>query len=112
MNKNELLRKAKEENKKKGADERQLQLASKSSAIAFTTGLLLCLAVGYVSTLFEGVDLLVSTSCWVIWSGMNAANFLLRGVLLREKPFMLAGAAMSFFFACFVWSFVKQLMVR
>lgn len=85
MNKNELLRKAKEENKKKGADERQLQLALQGSAVAFSIGGMLCMLINLASYVFSGIDPLVGTTCWVIRTGMQAADCMFKAVKVRKN---------------------------
>ena len=110
MNKNELLKKAKEENK--GFDERELQQARMSSALAFFVGLFLCLLIRVTCYLVDGVDPLVSIACTLIYCGMIAADCIFKAVFVRKKYFIIGAIFFPVLFAAFLALFISMLINR
>ena len=87
MNKDDLLKKAQEESGKAGFDEREQKLAMQGSAVAFSIGGMLCMLINLASYIFSGIDPLVGTTCWVIWTGMQAADCMFKVLRCGKSRF-------------------------
>lgn len=112
MNKDALLKKAQEESGKTGFDEREQKLALQGSAVAFSIGGMLCMLINLASYVFSGIDPLVGTTCWVIWTGMQAADCMFKSVKVRKKPFLPLGILYCVLFLGFVAIFVIMVIKK
>lgn len=112
MNKYDLLKKAQEESGKNGFDEREQKLAVQGSAVAFAIGGMLCMLINLASYVFNGIDPLVRTTCWVIWTGMQAADCMFKAVKVRKKPFLPLGILYGVLFIGFVAIFIIEALQR
>ncbi|MBQ4429135.1 MAG: hypothetical protein II871_05125 [Clostridia bacterium] len=112
MNKDDLLKKAQEESGKTGFDEREQKLAVQGSAVAFSIGGMLCMLINLASYIFSGIDPLVGTTCWLIWTGMQAADCMFKAFKVRKKPFLPLGILYCVLFLGFVAIFVIMVIKK
>lgn len=101
MDKDEILKKSRDENR--GADERELAALALSGKLAAQVGMLVCCAVAVLQVLFTGS---ISFESWMIYFSILATIFTAKYVKLRRKHELLLallyGALFVFFTALFV----------
>lgn len=110
MNKDELLKKAQEENK--GYDERDLINIKQAGAASAAVGCALCMIISLVYRIVEGIDPLVGITCWLIYCGMNAAGALFKAIHIRKKLFTVSAVLYGVLFIAFAALFVIELIKR
>ena len=94
MNKDEILKKAREENK--GVDEVKRAAENESAKISMTIGAAACMLMNLLDHLFLHTDVIGDT-CWIIYGTMTASQLWVEGIYLKKKSY-LVGAVLTTIF--------------
>lgn len=85
MNKEEILRKSRTENK--NLDIFELEIINKGSSIAMRVGLIVCCLISAISAVFIAKDncwMIVSMPCWTIYFSMLGSLYVFKYSKLRK----------------------------
>ena len=86
MNKEEILKRAREENK--GVDEVKHAAESKAAKISMAVGGAVCMLLNLLDRLFLHTDVIGDT-CWIIYGIMVSSNLLVQGIYLKKKSYLI-----------------------
>lgn len=89
MNKEEILKRAREENK--GVDEVKRAIESKAAKISMAVGGAVCMLLNLMDVLFLHTDV-VGDTCWIIYITMLSSYFWVGGIALKQKAFLFAAS--------------------
>ncbi len=102
MNKDEILRKAREENK--GVDEVKRAAEKESAKISLAIGAAVCMLMNLLDALFLHTDVIGDT-CWIIYGTMTASQLWVEGICLKKKSY-LVGAVLTSIFVTLLFVFL------
>lgn len=102
MNKDEILRKAREENK--GVDEVKRAAENESAKISMAIGAAACMLMNLLDSLFLHTDVIGDT-CWIIYGTMTATQLWVEGIYLKRKSY-LVGAVLTTIFVTLLFVFL------
>ena len=105
MNKEEILKKSREENKNK--DIAELEITNNAASWAYRVGGMLCALIAVLEVIFL---YRISSECWLIFFGMLAAVFIVKFIKLRQKHELVIGLIYAVVFAFFAVKFVIDLL--
>ena len=89
MNKEEILKRAREENK--GVDEVKRAIESKAAKISMAVGGAVCMLLNLMDVLFLHTDV-VGDTCWIIYIAMLSSYFWVGGITMKQKVFLVAAS--------------------
>ena len=95
MNKDEILRKAREENR--GVDEVTQAAKTEAAKISMAVGGAACMLLNFLDRIFLHTDVIGDT-CWIIYGIMASTSLLVQGIYLKKKSYLIG----SVFTAVFV----------
>ena len=105
MNKEEILKKSREENKNK--DIAELEIINYATSWAYRVGGMLCALIAVLEVIF--LDR-ISSECWLIFFGMLSAIFIVKFIKLRKKHELAIGLIYVVCFVFFAIKFVIDLL--
>ena len=89
MNKDEILRKAREENG--GVDEVTQAAKTEAAKISMAVGGAACMLLNFLDRLFLHTDVIGDT-CWIIYGIMVSTSLLVQGICLKKKSYLVGAA--------------------
>ena len=89
MNKDEILRKAREENR--GVDEVTQAAKTEAAKISMAVGGAACMLLNFLDRLFLHTDVIGDT-CWIIYGIMVSTSLLVQGICLKKKSCLIGAA--------------------
>ena len=104
MNKDEILKRAREENK--GVDAVLQEVEMKGAKISMAVGAAACILLNFLDHLFLHTDVIGET-CWIIYGIMISTLLLVHGIYLKKKRYLIGFV----FTAAFVILFTVFLIV-
>ena len=102
MNKDEILKRAREENK--GVDEVKRAAESKAAQISMAVGAAACMLLNLFDRLFLQTDV-IGDACWIIYGIMIATNLWVQGISLKRKGYVI-GAFLTTVFSILLTVFL------
>lgn len=94
MNKEEILEKARKENK--GVDEVKRSVESKATKISQAFGLFACMLFNLLDTVYLKTDVIGSV-CWIIYGFMVTTNLWVHAICLKKVLYWIGAAVTSAF---------------
>ena len=109
MNREEILARSRRENATQ--DERELQIFYRAGSIAKAVGGLLCVWISCICTILSDHFGIVSSACWVIYTGMSAVEYWIYAIRVKsKKSYWVWASLLSILFALFTILFVQKLI--
>ena len=94
MNKEEILKRAREENK--GIDEVQRAAENEAGKISMAVGVAVCLLLNLLDTIYLKTDV-IGEVCWIIYGAMISTRLWIVGRYLKKKLYIFAAALTTAF---------------
>lgn len=94
MDKEEILKRAREENK--GVDEVKRAAEYEAAKISMAIGAAVCMLLNLLDRLILQTDVIGDT-CWIIYGTMISSRLWVEGIYLKKKSYYAAGALTSAF---------------
>ena len=95
MNKDEILKRAREENK--GVDAVLQEARTEGAKFSMAVGAAACMLLNFLDHIFLHTDVIGDT-CWIIYGIMVSTSLLVQGIYLKKKSYLIG----SMFTAAFV----------
>lgn len=105
MNKEEILRKSRQENK--GQDERERDARAQAGKWAAGVGVTLCAVLNLLDVLFSNE---VNYETWAIYAAIIGTMSIVSAIRLKKKSDMVCGMILLIVAVLFVISYLKQLV--
>ena len=102
MNKEEILKRAREENN--GVDAVLQEAKTEGAKISMAVGAAACMLLNLLDSLFLHTDVIGDT-CWIIYGIMVSTNLLVQGICLKKKAYLI-GAVFAFAFVVLLTVFL------
>ena len=94
MNKEEILKRAREENM--GVDEVKRAAENEAAKFSMAIGAAMCMLLNFLDRLFLHTDV-IGDACWIIYGTMISSRLWVEGLCLKKKGYILGGALTSVF---------------
>lgn len=94
MNKDEILKRAREENK--GVDEVKRAAETEAAKISMAIGGVACMFLNFLDRIFLQTDVIGDT-CWIIYGTMISSRLWIEGIYLKKKSYLFGGALTTAF---------------
>ena len=94
MNKEEILRRAREENK--GVDEVKRAVENDAARISMAIGAAVCMLLNLLDHLILHSDI-VGDTCWIIYGSMVTSRLWVEGIALKKKGYVVAAICTTVF---------------
>ena len=89
MNKDEILKRAREENN--GVDAVLQEARTEGAKISMAVGAAACMLLNFLDRLFLHTDVIGDT-CWIIYGIMVSTSLLVQGIYLKKKSYLIGSA--------------------
>ena len=104
MNKDEILKRAREENN--GVDAVLQEAKTEGAKFSMAVGAAACMLLNFLDHLFLHTDVIGDT-CWIIYGIMVSTNLLVQGIFLKKKSYLIGSIfAIAFVILLTVFLFV------
>ncbi len=94
MNKDDILKRAREENK--GVDEVKRAAENEAAKISMAIGAAACMLLNLLDCLFLQTDVIGDT-CWIIYGTMISSRLWVEGICLKKTSYLIGGALTTVF---------------
>lgn len=94
MNKEEILRRAREENK--GVDEVKRSVENDAARISAAIGAAVCMLLNLLDRLILHSDV-VGDTCWIIYGSMITSRLWVEGIALKKKGYVIGAICTTVF---------------
>ena len=94
MNKEEILQRAREENK--GVDAVLQKAKTEGAKISMAVGAAACMLLNFLDHIFLHTDVIGDT-CWIIYGSMIASKVWVEGIALKKKGYVIAAVCTTAF---------------
>lgn len=94
MNKDEILKRAREENK--GVDAVLQEAKTEAAKISMAVGAAACMLLNLIDRLFLHANVIGDT-CWIIYGIMVSTSLLVQGIYLRKKSYLVGSVLTAAF---------------
>lgn len=105
MNKEEILEKARKENK--NGDEREEKIKLRSYAISASIGALLCITLAFVENVIFDRNV---AHIWIIYNGMLFSKTLLDAIKLKKKSTIISSVFWGVLLVCWIVLYVLNII--
>ncbi len=94
MNKEEILKRAREDNK--GVDEVKLAAENEAGRVSVAIGAAVCMLLNLLDRVYLQTDV-IGDVCWIIYGAMISSRLWVEGLYMKKKSYILGGALTAVF---------------